>query len=355
MHRIVHICWSPLVGHPLAIVNALNKFTNYSARFINLNIFKRGEFEKDLEWPIDKKEIYDVIEAADIIHFHQTIELENNVLDLNFKTMLGGSKKFVRQFSSEPWHFQKYGMKNYSYFADEKNVTHLVTGQYHERFYDALAVPLIVDPFICEQNYMEPDWRRPVLSFSPSNNFQIDESRWATKGRKEFIELVNELSKKYSFEFDLIEGEPHKEAIRRKEQSTIVSDELVTGTYHTSALEGLILGKPTFAFLDSHTTMLLSKMTGAVSLPFINTQLNQFASLFSELIFEPELCSSIGKASRNWFDEFYHPKKLVKHHEAIYEKILSGEDLVWPKKSANPGSKYLAIDQYDKLALPSET
>ena len=349
--NILHICWSPLVGHPLAIVNCLNKYTDFNASFINLNVFERGSFGSDLNWPADKDEIYEKIETADIIHLHQTIELDNNALGLNFKKMLGGKTKFVRQFSSDPWFYSNYGMKNYDHFTNEEHVTHLVTGQYHERYYNAIPVPLIVDPSISDRHWPEPNWEKPLLSFSPSNDLPIDKGRWATKGKYEFVSIIEKLSKKYLFDFDIIEGVSHEEALQRKSNSTIVVDEMVTGTYHTSALEGLFLGRPTFAFLDSHTLMLLAHLTGAKTLPFINSNLHNFPLFFSDLIQNSDLCASIGKEARNWFNEFYHPEKLIRHHSSIYEALLGGETPTVDTKPKSDGAVYLNLLQYDKTAL----
>lgn len=350
-NNIVHICWSPLVGHPLAIVNALNKYTEFNASFINLNIFQRGDFGSDLNWPSDKEKIYQKIEEADIIHFHQTIELDNNILGLNFEKMLGGRKKFIRQFSSDPYFFSNYGMKNYDYFLDEKNVTHVVTGQYHERYYDAIPVPLIIDPNICDRRWPEPNWECPKLCFSPSNDLRINEGRWFTKGKHEFIQIVENLSNKYQFDFDLIEGVTHEEAIQRKSNSTIVIDEMVTGTYHTSALEGLFLGRPTFSYLDSHTIMLLAKLTGATTLPFINSTISNFPKLVGQLIQDMDLCESIGSEAKIWFNEYYHPKKLIQYHAEIYNILLEGKEPRFKRKSSSKGSRYLNIIQYDNVAL----
>jgi len=347
--KVVHIALSHLVGHPLSIVKALNAYTEYSARFVNIFQFKYGIYENDLLMPDDYEEIVDVINDADIIHLHQVIELENNALNVDFKKLQKEGKKIIRQWSSEPGHYRYYGMPDVDHFLDEENVLHLVTGQYHERFYgNAIPVPLLLDSGKFAGHDTSFDMTDPVLAYSPSNQFSIEEKRWATKGYHEFLKMIKDIQTDSRFRLDLIEDVPHSEVLKRKAVATMVADEMCTGTYHTSALEGLALGKPTFSYLDQRTAMTLATMTGTNEVPFICTTMKQFPDVFREILNDHGLCASIGEYSRKWFNDYYHESKLIRFHADIYDKLLNGEIKTERLNiSYNPGEDFLKKRQFD--------
>ena len=347
--RVVHISLAPVAGAPIKVVKALRTYGGIHARLVNLdpNFYRGRTFPEDLCWPQDKDTIYAEIQSADIIHLHQSVLLEEPTLQLNFKDKLRFPKThFIREWHSEPGLFKRFNRTDLDGFDDE-TFPLLVMAQYHERYYpQGIPVPLLtnVEDFADIPLAMPFP---PLVAYSPSTRLPLQKWRWTSKGYEETMMVLRDLQKEYTFDIDVIENVPWQEAVERKKRATFVIDDLVTGSFHTSGLEGLALGKPTFAYLDSRTVATLATLTGSNALPFINCNINNFPAIFRRLLQDAALCNSIGQYSKQWMYRYYHEKKLIRHYIAIYEKLLDG---TLPPRHAvqrTPGENFFATELYD--------
>jgi hypothetical protein len=318
---------APVAGAPIKVVNALRQYEGIHARLVNIspNAYGNRTFPEDLCWPTHQENIYEELLKADIIHFHQNVLLNEPTLGIDFTDKkLFGKTRFIREWHSEPTLFSRVGRINIDAFEKEKFPL-LVMAQYHERYYpQGIPVPLLtnVEMFGSEGH---PLPFPPVVAFSPSARLSLKDWRWASKGYDETLAALTTLQKKHDFTIDIIEDVPWEEAVERKKKATFVIDDLVTGTFHTSGLEGLALGKPTFAFLDARTTATLATLTSRNDIPFINCSLNHFPAVFEHLIDNKELYESIGEYSKDWMKKYYHEKNLIRHYTNIYTALLDGK------------------------------
>ena len=354
---IVHISSTPLSGSPIQIVEAINKHSNFQARLVNLNPsayknfdenspLSKNSFKEDLKWPEDKDEIFKCIEIADIIHVHQAIDLKENKLGINFYELLKQGKKFVRQWHSEPEHYMEWLGVSPSDFKED--FPHLVVSQYHERFYPwAVPVPNIICNSLIDSSYNESfDWRTPKIVFSPSNKNSPVKKRWASKGYHETLRILDRVKRSTGVEFEVLFDTPHDEVISAKSKCTIVIDDIVTGSYHRSGLEGLALGKATFSYLDQRTATTLGIITGTSTNPFILSSARSLEEMLKAVIKLPDLGKSIGDFSRIWFKKFYDEEIMIRHYMNVYKKVLSENDLegLFPSRADH---SFLFKTQYD--------
>jgi len=353
--KIVHISSTPLAGHPIKLVRAINEFSQHSARFIDLGHGVKGYgnrvYDSDLVVGRDDDEIREVLSSAELIHLHQTIELSYSVCGIRISDLIENGVKVVRQFASQPSHFDTYAGEDVveTKFKNE-SVLHLVVAQYHERYYRwAYEVPLIVYPYdrdLDEESAFKRDAVRIV--YSPSNQMTFAESRWGSKGYDATLEVLKKIEEKKDVEICIVYDVSHREVMKEKARADIIIDEFVTGTFHTSALEGLALGKTTISYVDQRTCSTLSRVAGSGDVPFVMPRNKQeLEKILIKLVDDKDLLHKIGEASLSWFKRNYHPSKLIKNYIRIYENI----DLLKVKnlEDFSIGEYFLNVEQFDLL------
>ncbi|MEU9829005.1 glycosyl transferase family 1 [Micromonospora chersina] len=106
----------------------------------------------------------------------------------------------------------------------------------------ATWAPLIVDvdAWACDRPVLER--ARPVVLHAPSK-------RW-TKGTDRLLPQLQELHDRRIIELRLVEGLPHSEMRRLVQDSDIVVDQLVMGSYGTFSCEGMAAGKVVVAYVS---------------------------------------------------------------------------------------------------------
>ncbi len=346
---VILISKTPLAGAPVRIVNALNKYTDFSARLINFNpnCYGARTFPEDLSWEKDREECLDLISKADILHFNHffDIESENNPFGLNFRK-LNPKAKIIRHFHSELKFI--FGNDAYEILKNDK-YPKIVIPHYPERtFLDAFVVPNIIpinSEILCP---IKTNNSIPKVFFSASCGRSMWETRWNTKAVPQVLEKFKYLQRKTEFDFQLIQNTPYEKCMQLKQQSDIVIGDTTSGSYHLTDLEALSMGKPCFSYLDSRVQFTLQNLLKCDDLPFINTRLEEIDLPFIEIAKNKILREEIGKFSRAWIEKYYNDKNLVKFFEEVYQKVLNNEPLTRQNDLNFPNAKtFLYNDLYD--------
>ncbi len=332
--RVVHITMTPLAGSPIRIVKALNAHTEVTARLVNLkpNAYGTRTFPEDLLWSADHEEAIELIGKADILHFHHPfpVDEENNPFCFNFKSHAPKSCRFVR-------HHHSVRNTAYKRHHDESvDLFELVVPHSAERYFpQARVVPNIIP--INDQDYQPVDFAQKAtsISFSPSSNRSRWADRWETKGTPEVLRMLRRLRKKTGIELNIAQNMPHQECMALKQKSMLAIDDLVTGSYHLSALESLSQGVPVLCYTDDRAQDVLRDITGANRLPFINTHIDDAAGILENLIGERELIKELGNSSRAWMEKYFCPERLSAHYADAYIDILENK-LYFTIKSVSP-------------------
>ena len=349
--KIVHICSTSISGSPAGIVKALNRYSKYSAELVNLGVDLSSPFFKKEEQDKmnNKVKITSAIESTDIIHLHQVVPFKLPEIGINLADKKLKNKVIIRQWHSEPGHYSRWGLPDVDKFLNEK-IPHLVLSQYHERYYPwASNVPNLIDTERLVN--IKTSWPiKPTVVFSPSNRFRADERRWASKGFSELVQVLEPLIKDNLINLEVLENIPNEEVLKRKAKATFVIDEVVTGSYHRSGLEGLALGKPTFAYLDHRTSSSLALLTGTINSPFLNCRLKELPKIILHLLENPRLIQSIGNYSRQWMSKYYTDEIMVKKYTDIYDRLLKGDSIeASPKGFPVGGELFLKSGLIDLL------
>lgn len=339
--NVVHISATPLAGAPIRIVNALNKYTNIKARSINLSAGAYGvlTFPEDLIWGVHRNECEAVIRDADILHFHHWFDFasKNNPFKFDFLSAIKPNAKYLMHWHSNPMTIAKLNGVSVSSLVDT-DVPQMVVTQFHESYYpNAYPVPSIIEVKDLQPKTSQRE--KPIVFFSPSNGRNAYEERWETKGKPEVISLLKKLKSKDILDYDLVQKMPFSECMQRRIMGDIVIDDIVTGSFHQTTLEGLAAGKPTLAYLDARTQMVLSQLTGSTDIPIINVRYFEAERVLAALAKDRVLREEIGQFSRDWMLKYYSEDKMIALYCKGYSNLLAGEWRFNERYSVNKYSK----------------
>jgi hypothetical protein len=342
---VLHFSITPLAGSPIRIVRALNAHTNVEARHIVLdaNAYGTRTFETDLIWQHDRDEIQTLLDRADILHFHHFFDLRQNPFEINFLKWERGHRRILRQFHSNPLFISRYtGFSVEEIVAS--NVPQLVISQYHERYFPwARLVPNIVpisDPIYLPSTTQRDDIQIFYAPTSQESAWSADtpDRRWDTKGYPEVSALLLNFTSQYpDVVARIVQDLPHIECLKHRRDSSINIDDMVTGSYHLSSLEGLAQGVPTFAYLDDRTQSVLREISGANELPWMNFRFEESEAALRVLTEDTVLRHEIASYSRRWMEKFWDDRLMVIHFVNAYQDLL--ERGQWGKPRFDPHSK----------------
>lgn len=313
---VLQLAGIPCANRPYNINKIINEYSKkYKSRHVLGNQYSKShtdipyrEFPYDLLMKKDKNEIIELIQEAKIIHIHHNID--NHLLSLIPKTTkiiytvsnLGSSKKL----NNIP--------ENIKYEERIKNIANIitVTDQPLQKIgYDYLTnktLPLVID-FKYKQTIKNN--KTPIIAFSPTNR-RLDDV--TSKGYYRVLGIIYKLRLEgYEFDFDLIEGVPYEENLKRKSMADIIIDDVINEEFHNTSCEGGCFGA---AVLTNYNDNMY---------PFIKTSLNELENTLKKLISNPELLNKEKQKMLEWSQSIYTPENLLIPFENIYDEVLSSD------------------------------
>jgi hypothetical protein len=275
-------------------------------------ILQKRVFELDMVGDgMSKEELLKMLDWADIIHFHNRWKRQKI---FEFLGITPPKKPSVIQLHSPRFSED---------FTEEatSGVPLAIIAQYHTRQWSELTyvVPNVVDVY--DKTYLpmetKPSRGAPVVSYAPSNT---NAKGWDDKGYHFLAPHLKRLKFGREIIYQLIVDKPHAIAMEMKRGADIGIDEIVTGSYHMSALEYMAMGVPCFSHLDGLTTKVVKDLTGADVLPFIDATKDTFLLRLRNMIRTKEYIQ-LGKDTRKWMETYWDPNILVKHYEDMYDDL----------------------------------
>lgn len=340
--QVVHFSFTPLAGSPIRIVNALRRHTSWHARLIVLDPRAYGTrtFDGDLDWTTDREQALACIDQADILHLHHFFDLEHNPFGLDFSALQRKGKRLVRQFHSTPFHLAGGQVSRIREVVDS-SVPQLVIAQYPERYFPrARLVPNLVP--------LDDELHRPLAApersdavtvfFAPSSahsawQFPQAMRRWESKGLPETARMLERARRRNpSLVVDIRRDVPHVECLRARQAADISIDDLVTGSFHLSSLEGLAQGVPTLGFLDRRTLATLAEMAGTSTHPWLNCRVEDAEAILDTLVANASLRSTLGQAARSWMLRYWNDRDLVAHYTDAYARLMEHGETPFPSR-----------------------
>ncbi len=319
--NILHFSKTPLAGAPIRLVKALQKHTDYQARLVDLE--RWGIFDHDVIHVENPDEVRVLAEQADIIHLHNYLDFHSKEFyPVDFTLLQRQGKFFVRHFHSTSMLVAAtMGISVAELLASP--IPAIVIAQYPERFFPkAQVVPNIIpqDDSNYQPNHNLPEYG---IVYSPSIDRSAWGDRWNTKGKPETVSLMKKVARHTGCKINYTKNrQPLAQVMQDKCQAAIIIDELVTGSYHLSGLEGLSLGKPVLAFLDHRIVQVLQGISGSKCCPFINVRLEDAFEPLLYLLEHSDEAKAIGQAGREWIESYWADHKLIQHYVDVYDTLV---------------------------------
>ncbi|BBO88342.1 hypothetical protein DSCOOX_15220 [Desulfosarcina ovata subsp. ovata] len=287
-----------------------------------MDLERFGLYDHDVVFDETPDEANRLANEADILHLHNYLDYDSHQFaPIDFGELLKAGKRIVRHYHSTPdWIAEQMGISEEKLLAC--TLPSLVIAQYPERFFArSHVVPNMVphsDPLYSPIPDQETEFD---LFFSPTKSVGAFERRWDTKAAPEVTRLIHRVAERTGCTFKIMSGRPLDEVLRAKQRARIVIDDLVTGSYHLTGLEGLAQGKPVLSFLDERCQYLLRYFSGSEHCPFVNVRLEDAETVLLYLLENPDACETIGQAGYRWLLSFWNEEKLIRYFERAYEEL----------------------------------
>lgn len=343
--KIIHFSITPLAGAPLRLVKAINASTGHEARLIDLRCYGAEDFGQDVVFSEEKDRAIELANEADIIHLHNYLYYDSRQFaPIDFWELRRKGKLFVRQFHSDPSLVARV-MGTTQAELLVQDIPGLVVAQFQERKYPHCMVV----PNVIPENYplyipSEADPEFDIF-FGPTLTIGAWDARWNTKGMPETEQIIASVCRKNGAKYKLMHKTPLGQALTAKRSSRIVVDEMVTGSYHISGIEGLSQGKPVLSYLDDRARWMMSHFSGTDLCPFINVRMEDAYTVLDYLLTHPDEVNEIGRESRVFVENHWSQKKLIKHFQEVYEKLVNDPGLICRQpelRIEKPGTRFFA-------------
>jgi glycosyltransferase involved in cell wall biosynthesis len=160
-----------------------------------------------------------------------------------------------------------------------------------------------------EPSYPDPGNSRPLVVHSPSNPL--------VKGTKAILSVIDELGEKYDFDFKMITGIDHNQALLAVREADIYIDQLILGGHGLAALEAMALGKPVICYIKPS---MMKKYP--LDLPIVNANKDNFSGILSGLLQDSQRRHDLGVLGRKYVEKYHNAHLLVNDLVAIYTGLL---------------------------------
>ncbi len=301
--NILMITANDPAGMGIAFTNALNRYTDHTCRLITTAEKYGFEYEADIHLPNihddDYGEVEDLLQKADVIHFH-VLNDENSLLGpLIIRDYIKG-KKILHHHHGHPdfrinidgynQKYRKLGRKVIVSTPDLLQITE-----------NAIWVPNLVP--INDVHYL-PRFE-DTLPEQPIRICQAPTKKFL-KNTGVFKQAVSELQGTgRQIEPVILERLPHTECLKLKRSCHLIFDHM-WGWFGISSLESLSQGKPVIAGLDDWNIRCIKEFTGADELPWLVARDgDQLQSILTEYVDDRGKRTGAGMASRAFMEKYW--------------------------------------------------
>lgn len=290
--KIVIFSKTPLAAAPWELYKALKKYTLHEVTLINMmHCYADGRsFPHHLLMSPNNGIAVQTLKSSRVWHVHNYLvkELSN----------LRKDHKVLAQFHSLP---RMGNWKDLMAFADK---CYTIKQPLQEKEYKLPGLPNIMDPDEHIPVRKQPKVR---IAFAPSTRAPVGHP--ASKGYSRVKRILDEVAGKRDVDIEWIEGKPYLENLKLKQRSHILIDDVVTGNWHRTALEGACFGCVVLSsFKCEH---------------FFHSTLSTLEHDLIQLIDIPLLRKEYQERSRLWVLQKWHAMDKVKAYIMAYGNVLN--------------------------------
>ena len=177
------------------------------------------------------------------------------------------------------------------------------------RFYEKVhVVPRAIEVERYSPVFPDPCRSRPLVVHASSLPF--------FKGTGDIIDTVNELKKKYDFEFRLVSKMPHQQALEIYQMADIAIDQLLIGTHGVFAVEAMALGKPVISYIRPDL-----RSSFPAGFPIVSATTATLYEKLEWLLCRPEQRRRLGEKGRMYVELVHDHRKIARQMIRIYRQL----------------------------------
>jgi hypothetical protein len=344
---VAHLSRTPCAGAIFALAGACQEHDQAPSRFISCG----GEvgnlsFPYDLTW--HNAEALSVLAFANVLVLHNYLDAEDQPI-LDF---LEGdpSKRVAAYYHSHP--------DNCNLTAIGRGVPAFVVNQFQSLVFEERG--LKHHPIRNVIRFDRADWpawraRDPHLfkigwsptTRSPQLGVRGDRQWYDTKGYEPTNDVLEQLGGGKGVELVRIEGVPYTQAIDWKAECDVLIDEIATGSFHRSTLEGLALGVPTIVNIAPELDARITELAEGDEMPVLRCNSpEQLGAKLEELAtMKRKNRRQLGVAGREWMERHWHPRAIAAEFADLCTKLPTWAELnkeVGSCESPKPRERSLA-------------
>lgn len=282
---------TPLAAAPWELYKALKKYTLHNIELINeKNRYRDGRsFPYSLLWASNNGAAKRVLAEADLWHIHNYLPYD--IIEYR------AHQKVMAQFHSLP---RLGNWQQLMKFADK---SYTITQPLQEKEYQLPSLPNIIDP----DEYLPMKRQKKIkIAFAPTSRAPIGHQN--SKGYEEVKRVLNKIATIRDIDIEWIEGIPYIENLALKRESHILIDDVVTGNWHRTTLEGACFG--------------CAVLNRVRKVPFVFASHQTLEERLLWLIDNPYVLKDFQERIRLWILQEWHAMDLIKPYVKAYEEAL---------------------------------
>lgn len=306
-------------GMGIAFTNAINRYTDHTCRLITTAEKYGFDYDTDIHLPDiqddDFNEVAELMETADVIHFHVLKDENSHLGPLVIKDYITG-KNILHHHHGHPDYILNAAAYNDKYRRLNRKVI-VSTPDLLKVAENAVWVPNLVplnDVLFLPRYDDSLHQDRIKICQSPTRKYH--------KHTSEFEAVVTKLQTEHPhIDKVIIERLPYKECLRLKRNCHIVFDHM-RGWFGIASLESLSQGKPVIAGLDEWNIRCIREFTGAKKLPWVVARNpTELSDQLETLLKDCEHRNDRGKKSRNFMENCWSEQDVVRVLMNVYETL----------------------------------
>jgi hypothetical protein len=288
--KVAIISKTPLASAPYELWKALRKYTKIEASLI----LQKQSYPDGRTFPgqyrIDADGAKAMLEA-DVWHV-------NNYWFPEIEALHTRKQPILAQFHSLP------RLGNWNDLWKRARARYTISQPLHLKEYEIPGLPNVFDPDE-HQPAPRPNEGPVRIAFAPTSKAPVG---WpCSKAYAEVKAALDALEKEREFERIWIEGRAYEENLAMKRRADILIDDITTGNFHRTSLEGAAFG-----------CAVLNKLR---AVPWVYADTGTIIETLKRLIDEPGDLATYQEMARAWILSEWHPIELVKKYEKAYEAL----------------------------------
>lgn len=208
------------------------------------------------------------------------------------------SQKIIAQFHSIP------RLGNWRELIQQSDKQYTIQQPLQEREYKLPALPNIIDP---DEYRPAARDKKIKIAFAPTTRLRYGHP--SSKAYYHVRSVLTEVGLKKDIDILWIEGLPYKENLKRKSQAHILIDDIATGNWHRTSLEGACFGCAVLNRVKKH--------------PFVYASLKNLKEKLIWLIEHPRTLQDIQHWTRLWALQEWHAMDRIQEYIKAYSEVLN--------------------------------